>query len=109
MFNYTKSKIDWDKDLPERSKLIDLYARVYDGELYDHLRYFFWQERDGAGNYIPINKRQPSVKVNFSKLVVDNSVSLLFGTDHFPSVVGKEETRKPLEELIREYKLQALM
>jgi hypothetical protein len=110
MFNYIKSKIDWDKDLSDRAKMIDLYSRVYDGEIYDHLRYFFFQERDYSGNYIPLHKRQPSVKTNFCKLVVDNSVSLLFGTDHFPSVVSKDENfRQSLEDVIKEYHLQELM
>jgi hypothetical protein len=110
MFNYIKSQIDWDKDLCDRAKMIDLYSRVYDGEIYDHLKYFFFQERDFSNNYIPINKRQPSVKTNFCKLVVDNSVSLLFGTDHFPNVVSKDESfRQSLEEVIKEYHLQELM
>jgi hypothetical protein len=110
MFNYIKSQIDWDKDLSERAKLIDLFLRVYNGKIYDHLPYYFFQERDYSGNYIALNRRQPSVKTNFCKLVVDDSVSLLFGTDHFPSVVSKNENlRQDLEEVITKYKLQELM
>jgi hypothetical protein len=110
MFNYIKSQIEWDKDLSERSKLIDLFLRVYDGKIYDHLRYYFFQERDYSNNYIPLHKRQPSVKANFCKLVVDDSVSLLFGTDHFPSVVSdNEELRQNLEDVITTYQLQELM
>jgi hypothetical protein len=110
MFNYLKSTIDWDKDLPERAKMIDLFTRVYEGELYNHLRFFFFQERDFSGNYIPINRRQPSVQTNFCKLVVDTSVSLLFGTDHFPAIVHKDDSvREKLEEAIKYYHLQELM
>jgi hypothetical protein len=110
MFNYIKSQIDWDKDLSDRSKLIDLFLRVYDGKIYDHLRYYFFQDRDYSGNYIPLHTRQPSVKANFCKLVVDDSVSLLFGTDHFPNVVSEnEELRQDLEDVIVEYNLQELM
>jgi hypothetical protein len=110
MFNYIKSQIDWDKDLSDRAKMIDLYTRVYDGEIYNHLPYFFFQERDYSGNYIPVHKRQPSVKANFCKLVVDTSVSLLFGTDHFPAIVHKDDSvREQLEDVIKYYNLQDLM
>lgn len=110
MFNYIKSTIDWDKDLSERAKMIDLFTRVYEGEIYDHLKYFFFQERDLSGNYIPINKRQPGVKTNFCKLVVDTSISLLFGTDHFPAIVHDDDSvRKNLEITIKHYHIQELM
>lgn len=110
MFNYIKKNIEWDKDLSDRAKMIDLLTRVYEGEIYDHLRYFFFQERDGSNNYIPIHKRQPSTKVNFCKLVVDTSVSLLFGTDHFPAIVHKDDSvRDQLENVIKYYNLQELM
>jgi hypothetical protein len=110
MFNYIKSQIDWDRDMSDRAKMIDLYTRVYEGEIYNHLKYFFFQERDFSGNYIPVHKRQPSVKANFCKLVVDTSVSLLFGTDHFPAIVHKDDSvREQLEEVIKCYSLQDLM
>ena len=110
MFNYFKSKIDWDKDLSDRAKMIDMFSRVYEGELYDHLEYCFFEERDYSNNYIPINRRQPSVKANFCKNVVDTSVSLLFGTDHFPAIVHTDDSvRENLEILIKHYNLQELM
>jgi hypothetical protein len=110
MFNYIKSQIDWDRDLSDRAKMIDLFSRVYEGEIYNHLKYFFFQERDFSGNYIPVHRRQPSVKANFCKLVVDTSVSLLFGTDHFPAVVHNDDSvREQIEKAIKYYKLQELM
>lgn len=110
MFNFIKSQIEWDKDLSERSKMIELFTRVYEGEIYNHLKYFFFQERDFSNTYIPLHKRQPSVKTNFCKKVVDDSVSLLFGTDHFPAIVHKDgDQRQKLEDIIKHYKLQDLM
>lgn len=92
--------------------MIDLYTRVYDGKLYDHLTYFYFQEREGGTNgaYIPLNMRQPSVKIPFCKLVVDNSVSLLFGNDHFPKIGCEDDTlREKLEEMMTDYKFNAIM
>jgi hypothetical protein len=110
MLNYIKSQIEWDKDLSDRAKMMELFTRVYEGEIYDHLKYFFFQERDFSNNYIPIHKRQPSVKTNFCKLVVDTSISLLFGSDHFPAIVHKDDSqREQLEELIKCYGLQETM
>ncbi len=112
MLNYILQSIPWDKDLPHRSKMIDLYTRVYDGTLYNHLKYFYFQERQEGqgGSYIKINQRQPSVKTRFCKLVTDNSVSLLFGSEHFPSLVCEDEVlRDDLENIIKEYKINKIM
>lgn len=111
MLNHIYKKIKWDDDLPYRSRLIDLYTRVYNGTVYDHLEYFYFQERTGSnGSYIPIQNRQPAVKTRFCKIVTDNSVSLLFGSDHFPKIgCVDEKLRTDLENIITEYKLNKIM
>lgn len=112
MLNYYLKTIKWDKDLPHRAKMIDLYTRVYNGTIYDHLRYYFFQEREDGlnGQYIKLQLRQPSVKQNFCKLVVDDSVSLLFGNDHFPRIACKDtETRQIYEDIIEEFKINSAM
>src|SRR5579872_5256103 len=112
MLNHIFNTIQWDKDLPYRSKMIDLYTRVYNGTLYNHLEFMYFTERRGGatGAYIPINKRQPSVKTRFCKIVADNSVSLLFGSDHFPKVTCEDEKlRQNLEDIINEYKINKIM
>jgi hypothetical protein len=112
MLNYFLSTIPWDKDLSQRARMIDIYTRVYDGTLYDHLKYFYFQERQNGvnGNYIPLHLRQPSVKTNFCKLVADNSVSLLFGSDHFPRIASEDiKLRDDLEDIITYYKVNKTM
>lgn len=110
MLTYFINTIKWDNDLPFRARMIDIYTRVYRGTLYDHLKYYFFQERDSANNYIPIIQRQPSVKNNFCKLVVDNSVSLLFGSDHFPRIASEDKNlRDNLESIINFYKINKTM
>lgn len=110
MFKQIIKSSNPDKDYPERCITIDMYTRVLNGELYDCLPYFFSQEYDSSGKYIPLHRRQPSVRYNLCKIVVDESVSLLFGTDHFPSIASSnKELAKQLENIITDAKLQKVM
>ncbi len=111
MFSYLINKMDWDKDYPTRSQAIEAYTRVYNGNIYDHLPYHFFQEREtGTKNYILLNKRRPSVRYNLCSLVVDNSVSLLFGSDHFPKIKTDDEAVDEfIEDIVKCYKLNKVM
>jgi len=111
MFKTIKSKIQRDKDFPERQFDIDVLTRVLRGKLYDHMEYDFNQERkDGIGEYIPLRDRRPSVRYGLCRIVVDDSVSLLFSEGHFPTVECKDEaTRDALADLIKETKLNQIM
>lgn len=90
MFTELIKTFNFDKDYPLRAQMIDAYMRVLNGEQYDKLSYSFSQEYDGNGGYIPLAKRRPSVRYNMCRLVVDDSVSLLFGADHFPKIITSE-------------------
>lgn len=98
-----------DEDYPERALRIELLTRVLKGQTYSHLNYSFHDEYSGGGqnaSYIPLRKRKPSVRYNICKIVVDDSVSLLFGEDHFPRIHTKnEETKAVLEDIIKSTKL----
>ncbi|WP_287496901.1 phage portal protein [Pandoraea sp. CB10b_02] len=110
MFKTITSKIDRDRDYPERQFVIDTLTRVLEGTLYDHLPHDFHTEKTDAGEYIPLRDRRPSVKYALCKTVVDDSVSLLFSEGHFPSVDCEDETtRDTLTELVKEAKLNAVM
>jgi hypothetical protein len=113
MFKTITSKIKRDKDYPLRQYTIDMLTRVLDGTLYDHLEYDFNTEKqNGAtGEYIPIRDRRPSVRYGLCKIVVDDSVSLLFSEGHFPTIkCGEDEiTRDVLSEIIKETKLNEVM
>ncbi|MFT8522056.1 portal protein [Gluconobacter oxydans] len=61
--------------------------RVLDGTQYDALPHPFSMEKSGAGEYIPLSSRRPSVRTNLCRTVVDESVSLLFGDTHWPGLV----------------------
>lgn len=111
MFKTIKDKIQRDKDFPQRQFDIDVLTRVLRGKLYDHLEYPFHQEKkDHIGEYIPLRDRRPSVRYGLCRIVVDDSVSLLFSEGHFPTIECKDEkTREALAELVKETKLNQVM
>lgn len=86
MFKKIVKSFSLDKDYSERSILLDMYTRFLNNEFYDLLPYSFCDEYDFTGKYIPLHRRQPSVMYNLCKVVVDDSVSLLFGENHFPQI-----------------------
>lgn len=111
MFKTIRDKIPRDEDFPERQFAIDVLTRVLRGKLYDHLQYGFHQERkDVIDEYIPLRDRRPSVRYGLCRIVVDDSVSLLFSEGHFPAVECKDEaTRDALADLVKETKLNQVM
>lgn len=100
MFKRISSKIEFDKDFPERAFLIDVYNRFLDGKFYDHLQYAYCEELNNSNETISIFDRRPSVRIRIAKMVVDDSVSLLFGDGHFPTFeTSSDELRANLDEI----------
>lgn len=84
-----KSRFDLaiDKDASEREARLCILKKVLNGTLYDNLLPWH-QEYDGAGgnsSYIALARRKPCVTYNISKIIVDESTSMLFGDSHFPT------------------------
>ena len=99
-----------DPDFPPRTARIQGLLRVLRGEQYDHLGYDFSQEKTDGGEYIPLRQRRPSFRSHLCRVVVDDVVSLLFGDNHFPTVlVTGEATRAALADLVKERAFNALM
>lgn len=99
-----------DTDLPARAHAIAMAMRVLNGDLYEALPYPFHTEKNDAGEYIPLRSRRPSVRYNLCRIVVDDSVSLLFGDGHFPAVESKDEpTRDMLARVIEDSGLKPAM
>lgn len=111
MFKTITSKIQRDRDFPQRQFDIDVLTRVLKGKLYDHMEHGFHQEKkDGVAEYIPIRDRRPSVRYALCRIVVDDSVALLFSEGHFPAIDCKDEaTRDTLLELMKDTKLNQVM
>jgi len=99
-----------DADYPARTRTLDIYKRILDGTLYDVLPYEFHEERTMSGEYVPLRKRRPSVRYGLARLVVEDSVALLFSEGHFPSYDSPDaDVRDALSAIVRDTKLNAVM
>ena len=98
------------KALPERAFALSSLRRVLDGTMYDGLKSPFHEEKNGAGEYVPLRDRIPSVRFPVCRILVEDAVSLLFSSDHFPQIHSEDEaTREALESLASELSLQEMM
>lgn len=110
MFKTITARIDRDTDFPARQYRLDLLTRVLEGALYDVLEHPFHEERNEAGEYIPLHMRRPSARYGLCKVVVDDSVSLLFDEGHFPTVhCDDKPTVEALASIIKESRLNETM
>ncbi|WP_137010139.1 phage portal protein [Aquitalea aquatilis] len=99
-----------DADYPARTARLAALTRVLDGTMYDSLPHPFAEEKNNAGEYIPLAKRRPSARTRICRTVVNDSVSLLFSEGHFPAVECQDEaTRDALTKLAKETGLNEVM
>lgn len=68
-----------------RTNRMEILSRVLDGSLYDVLPYEFHEERSANGDYIPLRLRRPSVRYPMARIIVDDSLALVFSDGHFPT------------------------
>ena len=110
MFQTICDLIPWDADASPRARRLDLMRRVLDGTLYDALPYEFHDERSAAGEYIPLRRRRPSVRYALARVVVEDSVALLFSEGHFPGIASPDAAvREALGAVARECRLNQVM
>ncbi len=110
MFQTICDLIPVDTDVPVRARRLDVLRRVLDGTLYDVLPYEFHEERTAAGEYIPLRQRRPSVRYALSRVVVEDSVALLFSEGHFPTVTSADPAvQAVLSALVQECRLNQVM
>ena len=110
MFNAIASLIPADRDYPPRTARLNLYKLVQDGALYDVLPYDFHDERTSSGEYIPLRQRRPSVRYPLARIVVDDSISLVFSNEHFPTIdTDDSELRSIFADITAETHLNAVM
>ena len=110
MFDTICNLIPPDPDYPPRSRKLDILYRVLNGTLYDVLPYHFHEEYGAGGEYIPLRKRRPSVRYGLCRIVVEDSVALLFSEGHFPTVDCPDSAvRQTLSEVFAESGLNQVM
>ena len=109
-FKTLQSTYPNDKDMPARSFRLAALRRVIDGTMYDNLPHPFHTEKNDAGEYVPLRDRRPSVKYALCRIVVDDSVSMLFSEGHFPEIdCEDEDTKETLQRIIKEAKINQVM
>jgi hypothetical protein len=110
MFETICDLIPRDSDYSPRTRTLGILRRVLDGSLYDVLPYQFHEERGAGGDYIPLRNRRPSVRYALCRVVVEDSVSLLFSEGHFPTIDCTDaDTRGVLADIVREARLNQVM
>ena len=99
-----------DGDYAARTRQLSIYQRMLDGSFYDVLPYEFHEERNLSGEYIPLRQRRPSVRYGLARLVVEDSVALLFSEGHFPAFDSPDPVvRDALAAVVRDVRLNAVM
>jgi hypothetical protein len=99
-----------DRDLPARARDLDILERILENRLYSVLPYEFHEERTDGGEYIPLRLRRPSVHYALARVVVEDSVALLFSEGHFPSIESADRgARDIVGALARSTRLNSVM
>ena len=110
MFDTIRALIPADPAFAERTRRLDILTRVLEGTLYDALPYEFHEERGAGGEYVPLRRRKPSVRYPLAKIVVDDSLSLVFGEGHFPTIECDDaRARAVLGDIARDSALNQTM
>ena len=110
MFDTLCDLVSHDNDYPPRVRKLTILDRVLDGTLYDVLPYHFHEERSDAGEYIPLRQRRPSVRYPLCRIVVEDSVSLLFSEGHFPTIDSTDRAaRAAFANIVKETRLNLTM
>lgn len=110
MFDTLCDLIPKDPDYPDRVRQLNILNRVLNGSLYDVLPYHFHEERSDGGEYIPLRQRRPSVRYPLCRIVVEDSVSLLFGEGHFPTIDSPDDrVRQVFADIVKETHLNMTM
>lgn len=110
MFDTISALVPRDPAYADRTRTLDILNRVLTGTLYDVLPYSFHEERSAGGEYIPLRNRRPTVRYPLCRLVVEDSVSLLFSEGHFPTIDCSDGTvRQVIAELVKETRLNVVM
>ena len=110
MYDTICALIARDPDYPERTHKLEILRRVLNGSFYEALPYEFHDERGAGGEYVPLRRRRPSVRYGLCRIVVEDSVALLFSEGHFPTLISANRSvREFLSDLVHEARLNETM
>ena len=110
MFDTISALVPRDAAYAERTRTLDILNRVLTGTFYNVLPYSFNEERGAGGEYIPLRSRRPSVRYPLCRLVVEDSVALLFSEGHFPTIDCPDaQVHQVVADLVKETRLNLVM
>jgi hypothetical protein len=110
MFDTLCKLVPADNDYPQRVRKLTILNQVMEGTLYDAFPYHFHEERSSTGEYVPLRQRRPSVRYPLCRIVVEDSVSLLFSEGHFPTIdCANPAVRATLADIVKETQLNLTM
>jgi Phage portal protein, SPP1 Gp6-like len=110
MFDTLCELVPRDNSYPQRVRKLTILNQVIDGTIYDALPYHFHEERSATGEYIPLRQRRPSVRYPLCRIVVEDSVSLLFSEGHFPTIDSPDPAvRVAFANIVKETRLNLTM
>lgn len=89
-----KKLVKQDREQPERAWRLSWLDAFQTSKIYDGLTHCFAEEKSSDGRYIPLRERRPSVRYGLPQIIVQDSVSLTFGEDHFPAIDLKVKSEK---------------
>ena len=99
-----------DGDMPDRAFRLNALSRLLDGTMYDHLGADFEEDYRASGEYVPTRLRRPSIRHDWCRIAVEDSVALLFSEGRFPTIACDDEpTRDTIAALVKETALNATM
>jgi len=106
-------QLELDKDWSIRETKLHILQMFLDGSIYDNLQPFYQEYQGGSGAYVKLINRRPSILYGLCKIVVDESISMLFDEQHFPRVrcsdQGHDNTADFLDYITRECNLKSVM
>lgn len=108
----SRFEIALDKDSSRREARLTILQMFLDGSIYDNLPPFYQEYTGGTGAYVKLCNRRPSVLYHLCKIIVNESVGMLFGEGHFPQVKCNEahsETEKFLTHINNVSKIRQTM
>jgi hypothetical protein len=111
MFRTLSQLVKKDTDLPARTHTNQVLSKFLDDTIYDLFEHEFHEEYNGAGEYIAIAKRAPSVRYGMLNTVVCDSVSFVFSEGRFPAIDAgdDEKAEETIEGVIKDCALNDVM
>jgi hypothetical protein len=111
--NKDRFNLEIDKDWSYRECKLHILQKYLDKSIYDNLQPWHQEYEGGttSGKYKPLSQRRPCVIYGLPEIIVNDSVSMLFGDEHFPTVRSEnsDEVIDFINDLNDNYEIEQVM